>query len=393
MAKSPASSPERPRRSPVPPGGSGARPPKPSSRQGMKVAIGDLDDEAAAKTAVRARREHDRAAARRDRARRPSRRSSTAPKSSSGPIDVLVNNAGIMQIGRFIDEDDLTARRMIDINLHGVILGCKLALERMIPRNRGHIVNISSQAGKYGAPGGATYSATKHAVVGLTEAVRGELRLMGAQIDVSYVMPFVVNTELGSGLGEARGMKHLEPSRSGRRDRRRAPDRIVEVWVPKSANRNKVLGARAAALALGGHGPRDEGRPRAGGRRPREPPQLRAARVALGAGPRGPAAAAAARGCGDRRPAGTRRLRHGSLRGRRRGRGRDRTAGPVSCPGSSSRRSAAASAATARRRATRRSGCRSAVPGPPAGSGSRPRSCAGARGRSTRRSARRWRAG
>ncbi len=129
-----------------------------------------------------------------------------------GPLDVLINNAGIMQVGSFMDEDDPTARRMIDINLGGVILGTKLALERMVPRNRGHIVNISSQAGKYGAPGGATYSATKHAVIGLTEAVRGELRLMKADIDVSYVMPFVVNTELGSGLGQARGMRSLQPS-------------------------------------------------------------------------------------------------------------------------------------------------------------------------------------
>ena len=48
----------------------------------------------------------------------------------------------------------------------------------MIPRNRGHIVNISSQAGKFGAPGGATYSAARVTVVGLTEAVRGELRQM-----------------------------------------------------------------------------------------------------------------------------------------------------------------------------------------------------------------------
>src|SRR5215831_4465012 len=55
-----------------------------------------------------------------------------------GPVDVLVNNAGIMQIGRFIDEDDLTARRMVDINIHGVILGTKLALDRMLPRGRGH---------------------------------------------------------------------------------------------------------------------------------------------------------------------------------------------------------------------------------------------------------------
>jgi short-subunit dehydrogenase len=159
-----------------------------------------------------------------------------------GPIDVLVNNAGIMQIGRFIDEDDLTARRMVDINIHGVILGTKLALDRMIPRNRGHIVNISSQAGKFGTPGGATYAATKHAVVGLSEAVRGELRLMGADIDVSYVMPFVVNTELGSGLGEARGMRNLEPQEVADAIVEALQQGIVEVWVPKSARRTNILG-------------------------------------------------------------------------------------------------------------------------------------------------------
>src|ERR1700716_215338 len=160
-----------------------------------------------------------------------------------GPVDVLVNNAGIMEVGRFIDEDDLTARRMVDINIHGVILGTKLALERMIPRDRGHIVNISSQAGKFGTPGGATYSATKHAVVGLTEAVRGELRLMDAHVDLSYVMPFVVNTELGSGLGEARGLSNLEPSDVADAIVEALQLGTVEVWVPKSAKRTNVLGA------------------------------------------------------------------------------------------------------------------------------------------------------
>jgi short-subunit dehydrogenase len=155
---------------------------------------------------------------------------------------VLVNNAGIMQIGRFIDEDELTARRMVDINIHGVITGMKLALERMIPRDRGHIVNISSQAGKFGAPGGATYSATKHAVVGLTEAVRGELRLMGAHIDVSYVMPFVVNTELGSGLAAARGLHTLQPSDVADSIVEALQHGTVDVWVPKSAKRTNTLG-------------------------------------------------------------------------------------------------------------------------------------------------------
>jgi NAD(P)-dependent dehydrogenase (short-subunit alcohol dehydrogenase family) len=171
-----------------------------------------------------------------------------------GPVDVLVNNAGIMPLGRFIDEDDLTTRRMIDINLHGVILGTKLALARMVPRDRGHIVNIASQAGKFGAPGGATYSATKHAVVGLTEAVRGELRLMGAHIDLSYVMPFVVNTELGSGLAQARGLHNLEPFEVADAIVEALQQGTVEVWVPKSTKRTYQLSTllpRTLAEGLG----------------------------------------------------------------------------------------------------------------------------------------------
>ena len=208
---------------------------------GMRVAIGDVDATAAAATAAELGpsavglaldvTDRDSFSAFLDESER-----------ELGPIDVLVNNAGIMQIGRFIDEDDATARRMIDINLHGVIFGMKLALARMIPRDRGHIVNISSQAGKFGAPGGATYSATKHAVVGLTEAVRGELRLMGAHIDLSYVMPFVVNTELGAGLGQARGMSSLEPAEVADAIVDALQHRTVEVWVPKSARRTNVLG-------------------------------------------------------------------------------------------------------------------------------------------------------
>jgi NADP-dependent 3-hydroxy acid dehydrogenase YdfG len=124
---------------------------------------------------------------------------------SLGPIDVLVNNAGIMPLGPFVEEDDDTARRMVDINVHGVIHGMKLALPGMLERDSGHVVNVASQAGKGGYPGGATYSATKHAVVGLSEAVRAETYEAG--IEISLVMPVVVNTELATGVVEARGMQ------------------------------------------------------------------------------------------------------------------------------------------------------------------------------------------
>jgi NADP-dependent 3-hydroxy acid dehydrogenase YdfG len=126
-----------------------------------------------------------------------------------GSLDVLVNNAGIMPLGKFVEEDDATAQRLVDINVHGVMYGMKLALPRMQRRGSGHLVNIASQAGKTGFPGGATYCGTKHFVVGVSEAVRAELR--GTGIEISCVMPAVVNTELGSGLTETRAIKVLEP--------------------------------------------------------------------------------------------------------------------------------------------------------------------------------------
>jgi NADP-dependent 3-hydroxy acid dehydrogenase YdfG len=169
-----------------------------------------------------------------------------------GPLDVLVNNAGIMPIGSFSEETDATTKRMVDINLHGVLLGSKLALERFLPRRRGHIVQIASAAGKMGFAGGATYCATKHAVVGLSESLRSELR--GTNVGISVVMPVVVNTELGSGLPETRSFKALEPQD--------VADAIVEalrtggyeVYVPKSMGRFVRMAAlmpRRAAEAVG----------------------------------------------------------------------------------------------------------------------------------------------
>jgi len=153
-------------------------------------------------------------------------------ESRLGPLDVLINNAGIMPIGPFVDESDATATRLIDINLHGVIYGSKLALERFLPRERGHLVNIASVAGKAGFPGGATYCATKHAVVGLSEAIRAEVR--ATNIDVSIVMPVVVNTELGSGLRKSRGVKVVEPDDVAAAIVEALQTGRVDVFVPKS---------------------------------------------------------------------------------------------------------------------------------------------------------------
>jgi NAD(P)-dependent dehydrogenase (short-subunit alcohol dehydrogenase family) len=148
-----------------------------------------------------------------------------------GPVDVVINNAGIMPIGPFVDETDTTARRMVDINLHGVIHGSKLALDRFLPRDRGHLVNIASVAGKGGFPGGATYCATKHAVVGLSEAIRAEVRK--TNIDVTIVMPVVVNTELGAGLQKSRGIKVVEPEDVANAIVEALQTGRVDVYIPR----------------------------------------------------------------------------------------------------------------------------------------------------------------
>jgi NAD(P)-dependent dehydrogenase (short-subunit alcohol dehydrogenase family) len=125
-----------------------------------------------------------------------------------GPLDVVVNNAGIMPVTPLADESAESIARQLDLNLRAVIHGTQEAMRRMVPRRTGHIVNISSVLGRVGLPNLATYAATKHGVVGLSEAVRAELR--GTGVVVSVVMPSHVNTELTSGLADSR-VKSVEP--------------------------------------------------------------------------------------------------------------------------------------------------------------------------------------
>lgn len=114
------------------------------------------------------------------------------------PLAVLVNNAGIMPAGRFVDEDDATIDAILDINTRGVLIGTKLALPGMLERGAGHIVNVGSYLGKLPAAGLATYCASKYAVVGFSEALRDELD--GTGVTVSVVLPSAVRTELTAGV-------------------------------------------------------------------------------------------------------------------------------------------------------------------------------------------------
>lgn len=126
-----------------------------------------------------------------------------------GPLGVLVNNAGIMNAGPIDSEDEALTARAVAINLEAVIHGTREAVRRMKPRRTGHIVNVSSAVSKVAGSHCATYVATKFGVAGFSEAVAIELR--GTGVEMSVVRPSLVHTDLTSGFGGLRGMPFIEP--------------------------------------------------------------------------------------------------------------------------------------------------------------------------------------
>jgi NADP-dependent 3-hydroxy acid dehydrogenase YdfG len=133
----------------------------------------------------------------------------TAAESRWGPVDVLVNNAGVMWVGPFDEEPEAATARMLGVNLHGVIRGVRLAAPAMRARGRGQIVTIASAAARLSPPGESTYAATKHGVLGYLAGVREELR--GSGVQLSVIMPAVVDTELAVDTASG-AAKRLQPS-------------------------------------------------------------------------------------------------------------------------------------------------------------------------------------
>ncbi|WOE41735.1 SDR family oxidoreductase [Acinetobacter chinensis] len=127
-----------------------------------------------------------------------------------GELYALVNNAGIMPMGAFLEEDPALADAQIDINFRGVVYGMQQALPVLLAQGQGHIVNIASLAGRFAIPGAAVYTGTKFAVVGMTEAVAADYRDSGVYF--SAIMPSKVLTELSSGTdGADQGIPAVTP--------------------------------------------------------------------------------------------------------------------------------------------------------------------------------------
>ena len=161
-----------------------------------------------------------------------SRASFRAFLDSAGPVDVLVNNAGVMHVGPFLEEPEEWTRRQVEINFLGVVNGMQAALPQMVARGDGHVVNVASAAARIGVRHEAVYSATKHAVAGLSEAVRLELR--GSGVHLSLVMPGLVRTELAAGTTDARGTVVLQPSDVAAAIADALERPRFDVWVPRN---------------------------------------------------------------------------------------------------------------------------------------------------------------
>ena len=121
-------------------------------------------------------------------------------------IDILINNAGIMPLSFFKNLKISEWEQMIDVNLKGVLYCTAAVIPYMITKKTGHIINISSVAGRIVFPAGSVYCATKHAVTAFSEGLRQELS-QRYNIKITCIEPGVVSTELPNTITD----KSLEP--------------------------------------------------------------------------------------------------------------------------------------------------------------------------------------
>ena len=133
-----------------------------------------------------------------------------------GRVDVLINNAGLMPLSYFQNGKVEEWEQMIDVNIKGVLYSTASVIPHMLANKSGHIVNISSVAGRIVFPAGSVYCATKHAVTAFSEGLRQELS-QRYNIRVTCIEPGVVATELNNTItdsslqGFLESVKKIEP--------------------------------------------------------------------------------------------------------------------------------------------------------------------------------------
>jgi len=166
-------------------------------------------------------------------------------------VDLLVNNAGIGVVARFLETELSDWQRLMAINVMGVVHGCHFFVPRMVQRGRGgHVVNVASQAGFQANPALNAYSTTKFAVFGFSEALRAELGPHG--IGVTAVCPGIVNTAI-TRTSPIRGERAEERQAKLARlyERRGYGPEKVAVQILRAVERNRAVAPVTPEAHLG----------------------------------------------------------------------------------------------------------------------------------------------
>jgi NAD(P)-dependent dehydrogenase (short-subunit alcohol dehydrogenase family) len=212
-----------------------------SARRGARLVISDVNEAGLAETgeAIRALG-REVLAERVDVADREQMRAHAASVHEQvGPVDLLVNNAGVGVAGTFLDTPLDDWDWVVQINLMGVVHGCHFFVPAMAERGSGHVVNVSSMAGYNASPALPAYSATKFAVLGLSEALREELKPSG--VGVTAICPGLINTPITRNT-RMRGEAADQRDKAIRLYQRRnyTPERVAGN-ILKSVQRGRVI--------------------------------------------------------------------------------------------------------------------------------------------------------
>jgi short-subunit dehydrogenase len=155
----------------------------------------------------------------------------------AGPIDVLVNNAGVVFGGPFIETPLERHFKTYEVNVLGVVAMTHAFLSDLIDRPESHIVHISSASGLVGLPFGSTYASSKWAVIGFSESIRAELRLLGHKhVHSTVVCPSYIGTGMFEGAEAPKATSILDPTRLAEKvvrgvERNRV--HVLEPWIVK----------------------------------------------------------------------------------------------------------------------------------------------------------------
>jgi NAD(P)-dependent dehydrogenase (short-subunit alcohol dehydrogenase family) len=162
--------------------------------RGYEVLCTDIDEQAAARTAERVGG----FACALDVRDSEAHRSAARAAAERGPLEVWVNNAGVLRTVKAWEHSDEEVRLLVEVNLLGVIYGSRAAVEEMRsgPGANLHIINIASLSAHSPVPGLAVYAASKHGVLGFTTSLQGDLRRAGIPITAHAVCPDVAATEM-----------------------------------------------------------------------------------------------------------------------------------------------------------------------------------------------------